>query len=1832
MKTLIINNIYYKKQIRNLFSLLAIFCISSSTSYSQLYITPGSGQYTLCKGDIDIYTLENPQFGVTYNWNVDPPSVATINTLPNNQVTVYWQEGGAPSTSYTLHVTGGGNFGSISLQVFDIPEPYITVEKLVGCEATILHENIQGNQILDDEDGCLNVCENSEVIYTAHGWNYGSPLGLCKFDWFVTGGLIIATDGIPLLTPVSYINGSFGSTPQEVTVQWGTTGPGSIKVSETTIFNVPPMCPPKSEIICLNIIESPVADFSIPSLVIGPGGCYDICKNQIVYFKDNSTGSVASPINSWVWNFGDNTPVSSVPNPQHQYTDPGTYEVTLTVTNICECQSMIKKQVCVSDVEAPNIYCPSAICENYSDIYHTDAICDPYTWTATGGTVTSGANTADVEVKWDNIGSDGFGYLTLDGSTCDNSCPATITVKVPVILAEGTIDGTTTACSNSYYIFELPAWPATNYEWELINNYNGAVFSSYSQNSHWVEIKTGNSLLPFTLVCDYHNTIAEPSCSGKAELVVDVRLKPVIIAPDQLCINTACTCEVSVPPPPSATIDWIVTKPDGVVQPVQQSSGSNPVVLPASFFNMSGTYTIQASSPANFCDPEPYLLEVVDPPPVPINIYGDEYVCLNYPYTYSTDIIKNSITYWSVTGGTIQGSYIGNSVTVIWNSTTTKTISAYREWEHIAGCASDVYQKNIHHIIVDGTISGDATVCQDQTYPYEIDLGGVLAETYNWKLYSSYGNVGSISPGQYPFQCNVTFLYLAATTSVSCLLTCEVTKCGITETILFPITIEPNTRITSLTANPNPVCSGDPVDFEAFISGAAADHFTWDFGDGSTPTPPCTTNACTHTFTNTSNDNLTFTVSVKAVSGCNGAVSDAVTVVVNVKPEPNAFLWPGDFVLYQPPMGTYDLHVTVTSTGTFTYQWYFDDGTAGALVINGATTANYTVTSTPPVTIPPSITSQGEYWCVVTNDITGCDKKTNIKYIYEDPNIQPLPCTPSGQYLVDYGIENFNISLTGCGQLQATCTTYGSYPGNIIGYNWSVNPGAASYTYSGTETQNNSMYYTFNKAGIYKIGLDVYYENSIPNNPPCTLSVFNYKTVPLVAELKWGIVCNSSNNGYTLILDDYSSVFPGFPVTQWQWSKDGNPITGCGISCSQCTTDVAAGTTPTIELIVDNGSAYPCTTSVQVNVPALPVADYYTHTTYGTPCDPYKSCEGREIEFTNTSTPVNEIIFHEWTFYDNTESHMVNPIKTYDINNPNQDFNIELTVTDKYGCTNTTSKTITVFNNNLAFDPFGSQYSPSSSELCFDDVLNPPVEPVFTGGSPNFSYRWYMGTDLLPNFTGPTLAGPFPGSGAYWVKIIDGNYCYKEINPMPAMISINYSPTTIIDGKQDICYGEDIKLKAVTGYPACSTLYYTWKFGSVVLPGNTNKEITIPATWPLYPGVYSFTLKVEDPGSGCSSVSQPFNVTVHSNPTAPTIDMDIIDCDLYEIQLTGTTSAPPTPEFNWSNGTNGLTTIINHGGVYRLWITDAYGCRNYADIEVPPAPDYYFWRFPQWACYYYCPEDLPKWVDGPMYIDFELWLWSKNGKVVTKNTLNGIPYAGSGVYSVCDPLTIDVDPDGEGPGNYAWGLNNGLCYMASEIMLWDLLDCCDAEIVIDTIYCADDIYHFTLSVTQNSCQNPSYNLAIENDAGMSVVPAINNLTPANLINGTTLIHGEFPAPGISNVWFKIKINCDPPCEAKVNTNLPLCSKSALKDTGQPEDKSMQSSEEAILDIIPNPASSQTNIHYRFPGSGNTTVKRDIKIFDTMGRPLYTINLKDKEGVYILELSKYSAGIYVVELN
>src|SRR5690606_1082969 len=68
------------------------------------------------------------------------------------------------------------------------------------------------------------------------------------------------------------------------------------------------------------------------------------CLGTAVTFNDMSVVSTGN-ITGWAWDFGDGSPVDNNASPTHNYTTPGTYNVTLTVTSDSGCVDDITKTV-----------------------------------------------------------------------------------------------------------------------------------------------------------------------------------------------------------------------------------------------------------------------------------------------------------------------------------------------------------------------------------------------------------------------------------------------------------------------------------------------------------------------------------------------------------------------------------------------------------------------------------------------------------------------------------------------------------------------------------------------------------------------------------------------------------------------------------------------------------------------------------------------------------------------------------------------------------------------------------------------------------------------------------------------------------------------------------------------------------------------------------------------------------------------------------------------------------------------------------------------------------------------------------------------------------------------------------------------------------------------------------------------------------------------------------------------------------------------------------------------------------------------------------------------
>lgn len=118
--------------------------------------------------------------------------------------------------------------------------------------------------------------------------------------------------------PITYLwNNGLGTSPGPITV--------SPTVSTTYIVSVTNSCG-------TTVMDSVQVIISPPPTVIISSDSTVVCVPSVVQFYDNSvSGNPADPIHNWFWTFGDGS-TSTLINPTHVYTTPGSYMVTLTVT------------------------------------------------------------------------------------------------------------------------------------------------------------------------------------------------------------------------------------------------------------------------------------------------------------------------------------------------------------------------------------------------------------------------------------------------------------------------------------------------------------------------------------------------------------------------------------------------------------------------------------------------------------------------------------------------------------------------------------------------------------------------------------------------------------------------------------------------------------------------------------------------------------------------------------------------------------------------------------------------------------------------------------------------------------------------------------------------------------------------------------------------------------------------------------------------------------------------------------------------------------------------------------------------------------------------------------------------------------------------------------------------------------------------------------------------------------------------------------------------------------------------------------------------------------
>lgn len=1405
----------------------------------------------------------------------------------------------------------------------------------VGCQ-TYAFDDTKRIFISEIENStCVNVCAQSEVNYTLTG----DVSSIANVEWSITGGIQLNT------------------TPTHCFVKWGNPGGGIIEFTIT--FNDQSTL---TRSLCISKIEIPQADFEILGLPYS-GTWVDVCVDQDVNFHNlTDTSGGGNQIVAYHWDFGDGT-TSNAENPIHQYVNYANndvpLEVTLTVTNSCNCSSIYKIPIKVKK-KGVTIECPGVICENGRATYSVSPIevngCNSLAWTVEGGHIIN-QNNNSVEVNWDMVGTEGFGYVSVNTVSCNMYCQTISTIAIPVIQTNGTISGPATVCKGSQTHYSLPQWPATLFNWELLDpNATGASLILTDQRNEVIISAENNGGL--YLKCNYYNTLLK--CGGSAIIKIDV-FNPIVISGEKLfCTGETETYHFQDENGNPVYAYWYMNGPNNLYQGGYLSSSFTY------HFTTPGTYIINAFS-GYYCSPEPFVIEVKTSPSTPIGIIGPNAVCPQLPLVYSVQDPDPQYNYhWEITNnaGNFIGSNVGTEVTIsfsdspTYNNYSISVIAVQRDEPH---CSSGPFTKNIERIQPNFNIIGDNQVCSSTSSTYNTDYPE--GDDYIWSIIPSHA--GTITSGNGSTQINVLWNSTQLTTPP--LISLHIRKCNqlFQETKQITIIESPTVQLTGDAET----CRNQNAHFSLTVPpGSPAisslDYVEWNFGDGTTEMvyPGNSPLSQYHTYNDLSTSNLNYTVTA-TIYGANGCfIPSIATFEVTVKPSPVIFLSPYERVIAceeEDFIGIVSFTVNIEQGygENLSIQWLQD----GLPIPNENGTTYY----------PQNF---GAYSVLVTNEF-GCTTTSNESIIVQEcgngdcngaPTVPPIT-------VLQNDCDTFTASLA-TPVSPAPDLYHWEYSGGI-----SITPGV------------NSAVLQVQAPGNYWIAYIA--SNNIGPNLFCYDSEMTNFYVPYMADLLYTINCDTGGN-YSVTLNNHSQVAPGQNINTIRYFVDGvwhnvnsNSFTIPG--------GLAPGNHQIGIAIEDSGNFPVCEKILDLSLPNLPIATFTPNT--------LTTCPDSPIQFVPTDTQAGNLYL--WSFGDNSQNFQQSPIKSYaNINDTQGERNVTLTVTNSLGCTATYS-----------YPGFEIQIYPGD----MDGTIEPAYQTICEGSAGILEYNqnltsltiptlytWYMEGNPLPVFSSTDPYYSPTQNGTYWLEVTDANGCSKKIGSS-AIVAVLRVPDITIDGPTVICEGSDIRLNGYAG----DNLLYEWKRNGVVVGSEPTVSYT-EDTAGIY--TYTLTLRLAFPGGGFCQKSFSHTVTVLPPPAPIYIELEVLSCENYKIEATAYTNETGGT-FTWSNGTTGISTTVTTGGPLWVRYTSASGCSTTEQVMIPHPPSYYMWVFPR-GCYTFCAADgtTPGELIGPLEPQ-EYWGWLLDDHIEVEEyhtAVSTYPVTHSGAHQLVF-ATSSLCPEGE---------------------------------------------------------------------------------------------------------------------------------------------------------------------------------------------------------------------------
>ena len=1183
--------------------------------------------------------------------------------------------------------------------------------------------------------------------------------------------------------------------------------------------------------------------------------------------------------NQYTWNFGDGTIVtttSPVP-PTHNYTVAGTYTISLTAVNSCNTANSTISPIIIVDGPTANFTTslggPGCAPQNVT-FTNTSVGTSPannYQWNMGNGNTYVNTTTPPMQA-YTNVGV--YTVQLVAGNACGfDTVTATLTIDtIPVVdIVSIPLDGcsplTVATVNNSYGV-------PINYVWTVDGIFagNGAALPDQTF------VNSGTS-------APVNHTI---QLVGSNHCGSDTDAETITVHPETIAnftVNTDTICAGgSITFTSTSTGEALVYDWDFGVS-TAATAGPHTITFP-----VAGTYTVDLTV-TGFCGPDNATMDVVVLPiPVADFAPSTNSTCAGNMVSFVNNSTLGGTYSWTFNGGTPATSNVYAPAPVTFNTAGTHEIILD---VNVLGCVNSYSEFIDINPLPDPAFNLSVnTGCTPLPVSFTYTGVALPGDTYAW----DFGN-GNTSANIAPADEIYVALANDSTYTIELVVT---TAFGCADSLSANAVVHP-LPIADYTTLPDTACAGTPIGFLNNSIGASA--YQWTFGDGTTSAVV----SPSHTYT------ITGDITTQLVAYTTFGCTDTLQADIYIDSIPTA-----DFI-FDIVCEIDTTHFTDLSIGGVTdWSWNFGDasplnttaspdhfyGNDGTYSVSLTVTnpANCTNTLTQLVavsTVPVANFTTGSTCLGSVSSFTDLSAGITSAWEWNFDDGSPVDNTQNPTHIYaatgTYNVQLIAMAGNGCSDTIVLPITVTPIP-------------TADFDFVNVCT-NDQTQFTDLSTGTpdtwsWDFG-DGFTDNTNSPNPSHTYTTSGTYNVTLTA----GYAASGCTNSITYAADAFPRTVPAFTTNTpclggstsftdlttgtpslWEWNfGDGSPVDN---TQNPVHVYAAPGIYP-IQLITENAFGCVDTLNSSVEVYPLPVADF-TFTVV---------CLNSISAFTDNSTGA---VTWQWDFGDGTPFGAgPNPMHTYTAAG---NFDVELVVTNAFGCTDTMVQTITVNPNPV------SDFNATTACHTYPNL--------FTDNSTGaVLWTWDFGDGTAPdNNASPNHVYANPGT--YSVDLLVENI-FGCTHSSTQLVDVLIQPQADFT-YTNVCAGQSVQM---TDLSTNNPTTFQWDFGD----GSPLDFSQHPSHLFFPGGVYNVTYIVGNIAGCMDTLIVPVNVY-----TVPVPDFSADTVCLFSVTTFTDLTVDAVPIDTWyydfSDGNQSFsqhpTYIFQNPGTYNvtLTVTNINGC------------------------------------------------------------------------------------------------------------------------------------------------------------------------------------------------------------------------------------------------------------------------------------------------------------------